>query len=240
MNTSIRHPGPELMDGTNIPDKDLFLNYQELHSINKLLGGYRITLKGLKKIAQGVKQLSILDVGCGGGDMMKIVAEWGRKNKIQMELTGVDVSASAIQYSKENCKKVPEIECMQADVFQHLNSGKKYDVIMNTLFMHHFNDDEIVRLLKLMKTNATKGCVINDLQRHSLACYSIQSLTKLFSKSYLVKNDAPLSVLRGFRREDWLKLLSNALIDHAEISWEWAFRYLVIFRNYHQDSSTNN
>ncbi|MEP7129313.1 MAG: methyltransferase domain-containing protein [Chitinophagales bacterium] len=240
MNFTIRHTGPELMDGNDIPDKDLFLNYLELHTINKLLGGYRITLKGLRKITQGVKQLSILDVGCGGGDMMKIVAEWGRRNKIKIQLTGVDVSASAIQYSNENCKDFPEIECKHADVFQHLNSGKKYDVIMNTLFMHHFTNEEIIRLLKLMKENATRGFVINDLQRHSFAYYSIQSLTKLFSNSYLVKNDAPLSVLRGFRREDWLHLLSNAFIENAEISWEWAFRYLVIFRNNHQDLSMNS
>lgn len=216
------------MDRNDIPEKDLYRNYRELHIINQQLGGYRITLKGLTRIVKGMTSFSILDIGCGGGDMLKTIAVWGRKNNFQLQLTGVDISAAAIQYSKENCKSFPEIECRQEDVFQHLGSGKSYDVIMNTLFMHHFTDDQIVRLLLLMKNNADRGFVINDLQRHPLAYYSIKWITKFFSQSYLVKNDAPLSVLRGFRLEDWWHLLSKAFITNALISREWAFRYLVV------------
>ncbi len=225
-----RHSGPELMDGTALPDDDLFLNYKELHFINRWLGGYRITLKGLKVFVEKDKVLSVLDAGCGGGDMLKVVAMWGRKNKVKLQLTGIDLSAAAIRYAQQNCRDYPEISLLQGDIFTHLEQGNSYDVIMQTLLTHHFTDQQVAQLLRLMHDTVRIGFLINDLQRHAFAYCSIQWLTQLFSSSYLVKHDAPLSVLRGFHREEWYELLSEALVANASVSWEWAFRYLVVFK----------
>lgn len=225
-----RHDGPELMDGPALPEQDLFINYKELHQVNRWLGGYRITLKGLRSFTNQGNSLSVLDAGCGGGDMLKVIAQWGRKKKIPLQLTGIDLSASAIKYAKQNCCDYPEIAWLQEDAFTHLKQGNHYDVIMNTLFMHHFSDKQIVLLLSLMKSNGRQGLIINDLHRHSFAFFSIKWITRLFSSSYLVKHDAPLSVLRSFRRAEWWELLSKALIPNAAISWEWAFRYLIVYR----------
>jgi len=78
-----------------------------------------------------------------------------------------------------------------------------------------------------MEVNARSGWFINDLHRHYLAYHSIRWLTKWFSKSYLVKNDAPLSVLRGFNRREWLELLRQADVRHGKVQWKWAFRWLI-------------
>jgi len=225
---SQRHPGPELMDGSDIPPKNLFQNYRELHAVNKWLGGYRITLKGLSVLLHGKNQkYSVLDVGCGGGDMLKEVLNWSRRKKLQLHLTGIDLSEAAIQYSKVNS---PEIQWIQQDVFDHLKSGAKYDVIMNTLFMHHFTEEKIAELLKLMWQSCSKGIIINDLHRHPLAYHSIRWITKFFSHSYLVKHDAPLSVLRSFKKEDWKNIFERVGISTAEINWHWAFRYLIVIK----------
>ena len=95
----------------------------------------------------------------------------------------------------------------------------------------HFKEDELVDMLQWMKENAAKGFFINDLQRHPLAYHSIKWITKLFSKSYLVKNDAPLSVARGFTKKEWKQLLEWACIDDYSLQWKWAFRYLVTYCN---------
>jgi hypothetical protein len=79
-----------------------------------------------------------------------------------------------------------------------------------------------------MYDNSSLGFFINDLHRHPMAFYSIRILTKLFSNSYLVKNDAPLSVRRGFRKEELEGLLEQAGLRSYEVSWQWAFRFLVV------------
>ena len=82
-----------------------------------------------------------------------------------------------------------------------------------------------------MQAGATTGFFINDLQRHRLAYYAIKLLTQLFSSSYLVKNDAPLSVARGFVKAEWESILDEADVKKYTIQWKWAFRYLVIIKN---------
>jgi 2-polyprenyl-3-methyl-5-hydroxy-6-metoxy-1,4-benzoquinol methylase len=223
-----RHPGPEMMDRNDIPPPDLFQNYRELHLVNLRLGGYRITLRGLAALTSNSKTCSVLDIGCGGGDTLKKMAEWGREQKYNFSLTGIDTSESAIQYATANCKEYNEISFLRGDVFNHLVSGKKYDVIHSCLFMHHFGDEKIVSLLKLMDAASEKGFMINDLERNPLAYYSIKLLTLLLSKSYLVKNDAPLSVLRGFKKKEWYHYLGKAGIPTGYVSWQWAFRHLVL------------
>jgi hypothetical protein len=88
----------------------------------------------------------------------------------------------------------------------------------------------LVLLLKAMKEKARLGIVINDLHRHRLAYYSIKWLTTLFSRSSMVKNDAPLSVLRSFSKADWERILDGAGIERYRIRWFWAFRWQVIVR----------
>jgi 2-polyprenyl-3-methyl-5-hydroxy-6-metoxy-1,4-benzoquinol methylase len=225
---SHRHPGPELMDRDDIPAEDLFQNYRELHTVNKWLGGYRITLKGLSQLLdEKGRMYSLLDVGCGGGDMLHEIENWAGRKNLPLRLTGIDVSEAAIQYSGKN---VPGISWIHQDVFAYLRSGMKYDVIMNTLFMHHFSEEKIIELLKLMWQSSSAGIIINDLHRHPLAYHSIQLLTNIFSKSYLVKHDAAMSVRRGFKMRDWKMLIKQAGIPGADIHWEWAFRFLIVIR----------
>ena len=78
-----------------------------------------------------------------------------------------------------------------------------------------------------MQIHSSRGFFINDLHRHPLAYYLIKWLTKLFSKSYLVKYDAPLSVARAFKKKEWEILLKDAGITNYTIQWQWAFRYLI-------------
>jgi len=222
-----RNPGPELMDGSNVPQEDLFQNYRELHVINKYLGGYRITLKGIQQFNYDTDELSVLDVGSGGGDMLNEVSDWGRKKHVKLHLTGIDLSPAAISYS---AKRFPGINWIQQDVFEHLKSGAKYDVIMSTLFMHHFSNEKIAELLKLMWQSCNVGIVVNDLHRYPLAYHSIRLLTKLFSGSYLVKHDAPMSVLRGFKKNELTSVFEKAHVPIIVCKWEWAFRYLVVMK----------
>ncbi|AFL83859.1 flavin-dependent dehydrogenase [Belliella baltica DSM 15883] len=102
-------------------------------------------------------------------------------------------------------------------------------LIKNSNFIaHHFTDEELLRLFGSFLKKAKLGIIINDLHRHQLAYFSIKALTRLFSKSPMVQNDGPLSVLRGFSKKDLTSILNRSGIENAQIKWFWAFRWQVI------------
>lgn len=216
----------ELLDGENIPENDLFQNLKELDSINHLLGGYSITFKALKKMLTKDKTYTIVDIGSGGGDTLKRIFNWSKKQNLKVNLVGVDLKQTCIDYS-ERVNPNPEITFI-CDDYRSLQSHlTNVDVIHACLFCHHLSSQEITELIQFaQKQNAT--LVINDLQRNWFAYYSIKVLTRIFSKSYLVKNDAPLSVLRGFVKSELREILQNSGAKNYTIRYKWAFRYEVI------------
>jgi len=219
----------ELLDAPNIPKELLFQNLKELDFINRTLGGHAITLSGIKQlVTDKTKTYHILDIGCGGGDAMQAIADWARKNNYKVKLTGVDMNADAIEYLNNYCKEYPEISAVISDYRDYLKSNSSVDIIHCSLFCHHLKDHELLELFSFLKANVSVGFVINDLQRHPFAYHSIKLLTRILNGSALVKNDAPLSVLRGFRKEELISLFSKAGVINYFIKWKWAFRYLII------------
>jgi 2-polyprenyl-3-methyl-5-hydroxy-6-metoxy-1,4-benzoquinol methylase len=215
----------ELLDGSNIPFRDIRRNMQELDFINRHLGGHRITIKGLRKLVNRNRQLlHVAEIGCGGGDNLRVIRHWCEKNHIDVQLTGIDINRECILFAQQQ-QSGEQYTWMNCDYKEAVFSSSP-DVIFSSLFCHHFTDDEIISMLQWMNTNSTIGFFINDLHRHPLAYHSIKLLTNAFSKSYLVKNDAPLSVKRGFVRDEWQRLFAAARLP-CNIHWQWAFRWLI-------------
>ena len=159
---------------------------------------------------------------------MKQIAKWAKANQFVVELIGVDMNADAIRFMEAECMEFPEITGVVSDYRDCLKSNTNVDIVHCSLFCHHLKDDELIELFQYMNQYAKVGFIINDLQRHWFAYYSIKFLTRLLNGSTLVKNDAPLSVLRGFRKEELNGLLEKSAVKNYSISWMWAFRYLVI------------
>lgn len=232
MDFSQRSYRKELLDRDDIPFPDIKRNMEELNFINTYLGGHAITLTGLKKIlfarAVSVAQHEVLicEIGCGGGDNLKAIAEWCTRKSIPASYIGVDINPDCIQVAKETCKELPA-EFIHAD-YKAVNFQKLPDIIFSSLFCHHFSNPELVEMLQWMRKNSTAGFFINDLHRHPFAYYSIKWLSRIFSGSYLVKHDAPVSVSRAFSKTDWMALLQNAGISNFSIDWKWAFRWLIV------------
>jgi 2-polyprenyl-3-methyl-5-hydroxy-6-metoxy-1,4-benzoquinol methylase len=221
----------ELLDAPDIPKDLLFQNLHELDVVNRTLGGHAITLTGIKKLVTDKRKIyRIVDIGCGGGDAMLRISAWAKKNGFKVQLTGVDMNADAIAYMKKFCAGHPEISGVVSDYRNYLEASNNIDIIHCSLFCHHLKDEELKELLVYMQQHAQVGFVINDLHRHWFAYYSIKFLTRLLNGSRLVKNDAPLSVLRGFKKEEWSSILKKANVLKYTIEWRWAFRHLVMHK----------
>lgn len=229
----LRSKKKELLDAEFIPEKDLFQNLKELNTINYLLGGYNVTFKALTKILKRDKTYCLVDIGSGGGNTLKHIYDWAQKKEYAFRLYGIDLKQTCIDYSEKNepNKTIKFICDDYRNLYKHV---PKVDVIHASLFCHHLSEAQIFELIQFASVNGSI-LVINDLERNPIAYYSIKLLTKLFSNSYLVKNDAPLSVLRGFKKREWEEILRTAGTKKFSITNKWAFRHEVIIYPNEQD-----
>ena len=219
------------MDDLTLATDALRQNLDELATINTWLGGYRPVLDALARLRARFpagRPLRVADLGSGGGDTLRHVARWARRNGVPVELTGIDANPFMLDYAAAKSTAYPEISYRQLDIFSPEFRAEPYDILTCSLFCHHFPDEELVPLLRQWQQQAGVAVVINDLHRHWLAYHSIKWLTRRLGGSYLVRHDAPLSVARAFRRADWVALLARAGITQYELRWRWAFRWQMI------------
>jgi ubiquinone/menaquinone biosynthesis C-methylase UbiE len=256
-NLSYRSNEKELIDDLELENDALRQNLEELALINKYLGGNQVTTSGLSLLMfdsrfsmfglrdsniehrtsntkpqtsniENRATIKIADLGCGGGDMLMVMADWAKKEGINAQFIGIDANDFMIDFGTKRTANYPNISYLHQDIYSDEFKEKSFDVVTMTLFCHHFSDESLIQLLQQLKKQTRIGIVINDIHRHWFAYHSIAWITKLFLKSYLVKNDAKLSVWRAFVREDLEKIIQKSGFTKYSIRWKWAFRWEVV------------
>jgi 2-polyprenyl-3-methyl-5-hydroxy-6-metoxy-1,4-benzoquinol methylase len=224
----------ELMDLPFERKEDLFENLKELELINKLTGGPRHTFNTLKKMLKGKQGIvTIVDIGYGAGDMLQYILDHKNELSCEVKLIGVDMLPEANEYAVSIHPELKsEVEFFTCDYREYMKSGNNVDVAIAGLFCHHLNDEQVTEFFSYINQHCKIGGVINDLARSPIAYYGIKIPTQLFSKSRFTKNDAPLSVLRGFARNELKLFLDQAGVKNYKIQWKWAYRYLISIYNH--------
>ena len=227
----VRSTEPELMDGEGFDLAEYERTLREIETINVLTNGYAPTLRAVEELAKRAskKRLRVLDIGFGYGDTLRHLAKWSRKKGIELELVGVDLNPWAKDVAERATPKDLGIEYRTRDMFEL--GDEKFDIVVNALFMHHLTDAQVVTALRWMTAHAGIGWFINDLHRHPIAYHFIKHATRLASSSRLIKHDAPVSVARAFRSEDWRRFARKAGIPEGDIRirWHFPFRYGVMY-----------
>ncbi|MBC8053055.1 MAG: methyltransferase domain-containing protein [Sphingobacteriaceae bacterium] len=227
---SKRSNEPEMMDDFSLGQEIINPIMDELEVVNKLLGGYQVFFNAFKKLKLR-DGMTISDWGCGGGDSLRVLANWARKENLKLKFIGVDATATAIEYARKKAADYPEISFIHADVLSNQLGAEQFDIVISSLFTHHFDNESWIELIKKMLYCSSSAVIVNDLHRHWFAYHSIGLLTRAFSKSVMVKHDSKLSVLRGFKKDELYQLLEEAQITKFSLQWMWAFRWqLIIFK----------
>ncbi len=225
----------ELLDEADIPPAALAQTLRELNVVNTLLGGHATTKKGLLALLADCREhtgipLHIAEIGCGGGDNLRVLHKLLKRRGIAHRLTGIDMKPDCVAFAAQNARLPAETTTWIGKRYEDVSwpEGERPHLIFSSLFCHHFTNEELVAQLQWLHRNTQTGFFINDLHRNLFAYRAIQFFTRLFSKSYLVKNDAPLSVLRSFKRREWKSLFARAGLLPPAVQWRWAFRFLVV------------
>jgi 2-polyprenyl-3-methyl-5-hydroxy-6-metoxy-1,4-benzoquinol methylase len=228
LNTKFRTDTLETMDDFAMEGEILRDALDKIAKINQLLGGNQLTLQGVQDLTSSISksnEIVIVDVGCGNGDMLRTLADFGLKNKLKFQLIGIDANSFTISHAQQLSQNYPNISYRCEDIFETSFKELKYDIVLCTLTLHHFKDKEIVDLLNLFYANSTIGIVINDLQRSAIAYRLFQALCFVFRLNEMSREDGLTSILRGFKKEELIHFSKKLSFKNYKIHWKWAFRY---------------
>jgi SAM-dependent methyltransferase len=210
---------PELMDG-DCSYADFRGCLRSLEQINRWLLGYRPTLSWLKRLPHGSDDpLHILDVGCGGGDLLRQIAGWAKKRSIAVQLTGIDMNPYAARAAAEATPESLGISWVTGDALEY-RPEKPVDIVVCSLMAHHLEDEEIVTMLRWMEATARVGWFINDLERSEWSCRLFRWVERLAGWHRFVRHDGPVSFRRAFREDDWRRLLTAAGVPRQAVRVE--------------------
>ena len=226
---------PELMDAP-CSLETLRGCLRSLEQINRLTGSYRPTVRFLERVLKRATArgqdftpeapLRILDVGSGGGDTLVRIARWAAIRRLPVDLTGVDLNPQSailaheteLRRSSRNPRLRPPnpIRWLTADALT-LAPDHPPDLILSSLFMHHLEDAEIVRVLRWQNATARLGWFVNDLARSPRAARLYSLLGAVLRWHPYTLHDGPVSFRRAFRPADWQRLLTAANISAATV-----------------------
>lgn len=182
----------------------------DLEQVNRLTLAYRPTLRWLDTFAApGHEPLHIVDVGCGGGGMLRHIERWAKRKGAAVRLTGIDLNPYAARAAREMTPAASSIEWKTGDAFSYA-PPVPVDVVLSSLFTHHLPDAEIVRFLAWMERTARLGWFINDLHRERAPYYGFQLLARVMRWHRFVQHDGPVSIRRAFQPDDWARYLQLA------------------------------
>lgn len=203
----------------------------DLGQVNRLTLSYRPTLDFLDRLVSTVKTpepLRIVDVGSGGGDMLRHIEMWARRRGIAVTLTGIDLNPYAARVARELTDPDSRIVWITGDAYIH---AEPVDVVLSSLFTHHLEEDEIVRFLAWSETTARRGWFVNDLCRASAPYRLFGVLATGMRWHRFVQHDGPVSFRRSFREEDWRRMIAMAgMADGTVKSARWTPGRLCVER----------
>lgn len=228
INTIQRSYTKEIMDDLEMQGEELEKTLLDLDKVNRWLGGNKITLDGVEKLLKSccyTRPVRIIDVGCGNGNILKEVAQWGRSRGEQLELLGVDANRHAMEIARKNLEGYPEVSFKAMDVFSKEFRAQQADIILCTLTLHHFTDEEIKELMNIFTSMAGLGIVVNDLERSRSAYYLFQLFCSAFNIREINRKDGLTSILRSFKKRDLEEYGKNLNLSRQEINRKWAFRF---------------
>jgi len=201
----------------------------ELQRVNQWLGDAS-TLRDslLKEIGQlGLQSFSILDVGAGSGELLRVAAQWARETRREAFMVGLELNERSARAIKEESVAMPEISGLRGDAFHLPFANRTFDYVMCSLFTHHFLDRQVVDLLREMARTARRAIFVIDLHRHPVAYYFYTTIGRLFLHNRLIREDGALSILRSFKPEELEELGRQAGLASVKVERHFPSRLVL-------------
>jgi 2-polyprenyl-3-methyl-5-hydroxy-6-metoxy-1,4-benzoquinol methylase len=220
---------PERMDDPKIDPLEHRQALRGLRRINRMSRSASVVwgamLRRYRRTAGG--RLSVLDVACGGGDLLIELAKRARRAGVSVEWSGCDVSPTALDHARSAASKAGvKIVFFPHDVIAE-PLGKTYSFVSSTLFLHHLGRPDAVRLLENLRGAASEAVFVDDLVRSRRGYLLAWLGCRLLSRSPIVRFDGPASVRGAFTPAEARELAHEAGLHGVTVRTHWPCRYLM-------------
>ena len=198
----------------------------ELQLVNRWMGDAH-TLKStlFREItAERLKQFSVLDVGAGSGELLRVTAAWARETGRTMRGVGLELNERSASSILEESSGFPEITSVRGNAMALPFNNTDFDYVICSLFTHHFVEEQVVQILREMSRVARRRIIVIDLHRHPLAYFLYTTLGKLVLKNRLIRHDGALSILRSFKADELFALAKRAGLQDVWVERYFPFR----------------
>lgn len=201
----------------------------ELQRVNRWLGDAAALRDSLlAKIENlNLRDFSVLDVGAGSGELLRVVADWARRSGRKAKLTGVELNARSARAIAARATMFPEIAAIRGDAFRLPFVDNQFDFALCSLFTHHFKNAEVVGILCELSRVSTRGIFVIDLHRHPIAYFSYTTIGRLFLHNRLIREDGALSILRSFTPDELASLAEQAQLKDVQITRRFPYRLVL-------------
>jgi SAM-dependent methyltransferase len=220
----------EWLDGADIDPVELESVLGDLASFNQAFLGHYPLIHWLGPAISAAPKgspLTVVDVGCGYGDLLRAIRRWSRRRGVELNLLGIDLNPETIRIARKATAAADQIEFRLMNAFQ-LGSAMSVDFIVSSLVAHHLSDAEIAEFLRLMERVARRGWAIYDLQRSRFLYHFIGLTARLARLHPMVVQDGQISVTRSLTRREWQERIVEAGISPTQATIRWFFfRFLI-------------
>lgn len=201
----------------------------ELRRVNRYLGDTSALKRSLLPMVEsgGLKEFSVLDVGAGSGELLRLLAVWARATQRRARLIGLELNARSAAAILEESRKFSEIASVRGDALMLPFTNDSFDYAMCSLFTHHFEDERVVGILRELSRVARRGIFVIDLHRHPVAYYFFTTVGRLFLHNRLIREDGALSILRSFRPLELRRLARQAQLSNIIVRRRFPFRLVL-------------
>jgi ubiquinone/menaquinone biosynthesis C-methylase UbiE len=201
----------------------------ELQRVNQWLGDASALRDSLlAKIEKlNLRTFSVVDIGAGSGELLRVIGAWARKTNRSAQLTGVELNERSARAIAEKSQSFPEINAVRADAFRLPFADNRFDYAICSLFTHHFKNDDVVLLLRELDRLAVRGIFVIDLHRHPVSYYFFTTIGRLFLHNRLIREDGALSILRAFSPKELERLAHRAGLEDIQVTRHFPYRIVL-------------
>jgi 2-polyprenyl-3-methyl-5-hydroxy-6-metoxy-1,4-benzoquinol methylase len=202
----------------------------DLNRINRWLGGLRsITdhlLPCLGRCPSDV--LRVLDLGAGGCAIAHTLAHWGRVQRHPLQVLALDIRLPHLQWAHRQTAGWPEIVLIQGDAWSPPVIEGGVDVVISSLFLHHFSPADLVQLLPQWLRLAQHRVIMSDIVRHPIPYWFMKATSPVFARSPMTRHDAAISLRRAYTAAELHKIVDHAGIGVAHIIPHFPYRMTLV------------